>query len=118
MSYVDGFVIPAPKKKVAAYKKMATWGKKVWMKHGALQYFECVADDLNNMPGCGDFKKMVKLKPSETLWFSFIVYKNRAHRNAVNKKVMVEMQKMGMPKNMPFDMKRMAFGGFKTMVQG
>lgn len=119
MTYVDGFVIPAPKKTVAAYKKMATWGKKVWMKHGALQYFECVADDLdNNMPGCGDFKKMAKLKSNETLWFSFIVYKNRAHRNAVNKKVMAEMAKHGMPKKMPFDMKRMAFGGFKTVVEG
>jgi uncharacterized protein YbaA (DUF1428 family) len=118
MTYVDGFVIPAPKKKVAAYKKMATWGKKVWMKHGALQYFECVADDLRSMPGCGDFKRLVKLGPGETLWYSFIVYKSKAHRNAVNKKVMAEMQKMGMPKDMPFDVRRMAFGGFKTVVQG
>ena len=97
---------------------MATWGKKVWMKHGALQYFECLADDLTSMPGCGDFKKMVKLKPSETVWYSFIVYKNKAHRNAVNKKVMAEMMKQGMPTDIPFDMKRMAFGGFKTVVQG
>ena len=67
MTYVDGFVIPAPKSKVAAYKKMASWGKKLWMKHGALQYFECVADDLKAMPGCGDFQKLVKLKPGETL---------------------------------------------------
>ena len=80
MSYVDGFVIPAPKNKVAAYKKMATWGKKMWMKHGALQYFECVADDLKVMPGCGSFHDMVKLKRGETLWYSFIIYKNKAHR--------------------------------------
>lgn len=118
MTYVDGFVIPAPKKKTAAYKKMATWGKKIWMKHGALHYFECVADDLKTMPGCGDFKKMAGLKSTETVWFSFIVYKSKAHRNAVNKKVMAEMQKVGMPKDMPFDPKRMAFGGFKTVVQG
>jgi len=118
MTYVDGFVIPTPKSKRAAYKKMATWGKELWMKHGALQYFECEADDLNVMAGCGDFKKMVKLKPGETLWFSFIVYKNKAHRNAVNKKVMAEMTQHKMPKVMPFDMKRMAHGGFKTIVQG
>ncbi len=118
MTYVDGFVIPAPKSKVAAYKKLATWGKRLWMKHGALQYFECVADDLNAMPGCGDFRKMVKLKPNETLWYSFIVYKNRKHRDAVNKKVMAVMQEHEMPKDMPFDLKRMAHGGFKTVVQG
>lgn len=119
MTYVDGFVIPAPKRKTAEYKKLATWGKKIWMKHGALQYFECVADDLETMPGCGSFKDMVKLKPSDTLWYSFIVYKNKTHRNAVNKKVMKEMEEHGgMPKSMPFDVKRMAHGGFKTMVEG
>ena len=119
MSYVDGFVIPAPKSKSAAYKKMATWGKQMWMKHGALQYFECVADDLKVMPGCGGgFEDMVKLKKGETLWYSFIIYKDKAHRDAVNKKVMAEMQKQKMPKSMPFDMKRMAHGGFKTIVEG
>lgn len=118
MTYVDGFVIPAPKSKLAAYKKLATWGKQTWMKHGALQYFECVADDLKAMPGCGGFEKMVKLKPGETLWYSFIVYKNKAHRNAVNKKVMHEMKRQKMPTTMPFDMKRMAHGGFKTIVEG
>jgi alkaline phosphatase len=119
VTYVDGFVIPAPKSKIAAYKKLATWGKKVWMKHGALHYFECVADDLEVMPGCGGgFKKMAKLKPGETLWYSFIVYKNKAQRNAVNKKVMQEMERHKMPKVMPFDLKRMAHGGFKTIVQG
>ena len=118
MTYVDGFVIPTLKSKIAAYKKMATWGKKVWMKHGALQYFECVADDLKAMPGCGDFRKLVKLKRGETLWYSFIVYKSKAHRDAVNKKVMAEMGQHEMPKAMPFDLKRMAHGGFKTVVQG
>lgn len=117
--YVDGFVIPAPQRSVAAYKKMATWGRKLWMKHGALQYFECVADDITVKPGCGlGFTKMAKLKRGETLYFSFIVFKNRAHRDAVNKKVIEEMQKQKMPAAMPFDMKRMAYGGFRTIVQG
>jgi uncharacterized protein YbaA (DUF1428 family) len=119
MTYVDGFVIPAPKSKVAAYRKLAIWGKKIWMKHGALQYFECVADDLEVMPGCGlGFKKLMRLKPGETLWYSFIVYKSKAHRNSVNKKVMEEMGRQKMPKVMPFDLERMAHGGFKTIVQG
>ena len=118
MTYVDGYVIPVPKKNVRKYIKMAQWGKRMWMKHGALQYFECVADDLKGMPGCGDFQKMVKLKPGETLWYSFIIYKNKAQRNAINKKVMQAMQGQEMPKVMPFDMKRMAHGGFKTVVQG
>jgi uncharacterized protein YbaA (DUF1428 family) len=118
MTYVDGFVIPVPKKQVVAYKKMADWGKKLWMKHGALQYFECAGDDLGGMPGCGSFKSMAGLKPTETVFFSFIVYKSKAHRDAVNKKVMAEMQKQPMPKKMPFDLKRMAYGGFRTLVQG
>ncbi|MBM3978432.1 MAG: DUF1428 domain-containing protein [Planctomycetes bacterium] len=119
MTYVDGFVIPSPKRKTAAYKKLAQWGKKTWMKHGALHYFECMADDLSVWPGCGKgFKGMVKLKPNETLWFSFLVYKNKAQRDAINKKVMQEMERQGMPKSMPFDLKRMAHGGFKTIVQG
>lgn len=118
MTYVDGFVIPVPKDKTAAYRKMASWGKKLWMKHGALQYFECIADDLETMPGCGDFKRLAKLKPGETLWYSFIIYKNKTHRNAVNKKVMAEMQGAEQFREMPFDAKRMAHGGFKTMVQG
>ena len=118
MTYVDGFVIPVPKAKIAAYKKMAVWGRKIWIKHGALQYFECVGDDLKTMPQCGDFKTMARLKGRETVFFSFIVYKNKKHRDAVNKKVMVEMQKQPMSKEMPFDLKRMAYGGFRTLVQG
>ena len=118
MTYVDGFVIPVPKGKVAAYKKMAALGKKAWMKHGALQYFECVGDDLAGMPESGNFKAMAGLKSSETAFFSFIVFKNKAHRNAVNKKVMAEMKTLPMPDSMPFDVKRMAYGGFKTLVQG
>ena len=118
MTYVDGYVIPVPKSKVAEYKKMATWGKKMWMKHGALQYFECIGDDLAGMPGCGNFKTMAGLKPRETSFFSFIVYKSKAHRDAVNKRVMKEMKSQQAMPSMPFDVKRMAFGGFKTLVQG
>ena len=119
MSYVDGYVIPVQKKDVKAYVKMALWGRKTWMKAGALQYFECVGHDLKIQPGCGvSFKKLAKLKPTETVFFSFIIYRNKAHRDAVNKKVFAEMSKGEMPAKMPFDMKRMTFGGFKTLVQG
>jgi uncharacterized protein YbaA (DUF1428 family) len=119
MVYVDGFVIPVPKKNVKAYTKMAQWGKRVWMKHGAIGYYECVGDDLKTMPGAGDFKKLAKTKPNETVFFSYIVYNSKAHRNAVNKRVMKDMNSMkdAMPKSMPFDPKRMAYGGFKAVVQ-
>lgn len=121
--YVDGFVIAVPKSKTAAYKKMATEGKRMWLKHGALDYKECIGDDLNikGMPGYKPllFPKMTKLKKGETVWFSFIVYKSRAHRDAVNKKVMGEMDKMAekyKDMEMPFETNRMAYGGFKVLV--
>lgn len=97
---------------------MAEWGKKMWMKHGALEYFECVGDDLKSMPGCGSFKSEFTLRSGETVFFSFIVFKSKAHRNAVNKKVMAEMKCMDVPKDMPFNPNRMAYGGFKTLVEG
>lgn len=112
--YVDGFVIPLLRKNVKAYKKMATMGKKIWMKHGALSYYECIMDDFPKH-GIG-FKKMAKLKTGETAVFAFIVYKSKAHRNQVNKKVMAEMDKMKMPTQMPFDMKRFAMAGCKAIV--
>jgi alkaline phosphatase len=123
MTYVDGFVLPVPKKKLKAYRKMAAEGARVWKKHGALEYFECVGDDL--FPDCGGmtvtrFTKMAKTKPGETVVFAFIVYKSRAHRDSVNKKVMKQFEKdKDKHKNapMPFDPKRMAYGGFKTLVQ-
>ena len=118
MTYVDGFVIPVKKRQVAAYKKMAQWGKRVWMKHGAIGYYECLGDDLKGMPGCGTFTTLAKVKPGETVFFSFIIYKSKAHRNAVNKRVMAEMKKSTMPPDMPFVPGRMAFGGFRTIVQG
>lgn len=115
--YVDGYVIPIQLKKLKAYKKLATWGKKVWMKHGALSYYECVIDDFSKH-GLG-FKKMCKLKAGETAIFAFVVYKSKAHRDRVNKKVIEEMAKMGPPpKDMPVDMKRFAMAGCKVLVKG
>jgi len=120
--YVDGFVIPMPKKNLAAYKKMAAAAGKVWMKHGALEYFECIGDDLNpNMGGMKalTFPKMAKSKPNDVVAFSFIIYKSRVHRDSVNAKVMKDPF-MNDPKNknmpMPFDMKKMAYAGFKSIV--
>lgn len=121
--YVDGFVIPLKKKDVAAYKKMAEWGAQTWMKHGALQYFECVGDDLGVKAGMGQgFGKLAKLKDDETVAFSWIVYKSKKHRDEVNKKVMREMDSPENKKrcesmSMPFDMKRFSYGGFKPLVE-
>lgn len=121
--YVDGYVLVVPKKNFAAYKKMARQAGKLWMKHGALSYKECIAEELK--PNVGDcllpFSKMVKLKPGETVWFSYIEYKSKAQRNRVNKKVMEDMQAYlkEHPEeidNHPFDMKRMAFAGFEVVV--
>ncbi len=114
--YVDGFVLPIPKKKVAAYRKLARMGGKVWIEHGALEYRECIADDVK--PGKStSFPQSVKLKRDEVVWFSYIVYKSRRHRDQVNAKVMKDPRLAGMsPKDVPFDMKRMIFGGFKVEV--
>ena len=117
MSYVDGFVIPVQKKNLKTYARMAKLGAKMWMKHGALDYKECVGDDLQSKWGM-PFPKLLKLKPGETVVFSYIVFKSRAHRDRVNAKVMKEIEQMGPPKEMPFDMKRMVYGGFKTLVEG
>jgi uncharacterized protein YbaA (DUF1428 family) len=115
MSYVDGYVIPVPKKKLKAYVRMAQLGEAMWRKHGALDYKECIGDDLK-MKWASTFPRMMKLKPGETVVFSYIVYKSRAHRDRVNAKVMKEMTAMGMPKDMPFELKRMVVGGFKVAV--
>ncbi|MEK7649847.1 MAG: DUF1428 domain-containing protein [Patescibacteria group bacterium] len=122
--YVDGFVLVIKKKNVAAYQKMARDGAKMWMKYGALSYKECIGDDLH--PNTGGypifyFPKMAKLKAGETVWFSYIEYKSKKHRDQVNKKVMADMAKYQKEhpdhtQEMPFDMKRMAVGGFKVMV--
>ena len=115
MRYVDGYVLPVPKKNLKTYSRMARMGKKMWMKHGALDYKECVGDDLKTQWGI-PFPRMMKLKPGETVVFAFVVFKSRAHRDRVNARVMKEMEKMGEPKDMPFDFRRMVYGGFKVMV--
>jgi uncharacterized protein YbaA (DUF1428 family) len=118
-TYVDGYVIPIKKSNVKAYKKMAQIGCKVWLKHGALDYYECVGDDLKAKWG-SSFLKLCKLKPSETVVFAFIVYKSKAHRNKVNKAVMSDPAMNppdGKKFQMPFDMKRFVMGGFKTLAQ-
>ena len=117
MSYVDGFVVPVPKKKRAAYVAMARKACKVWKDHGALDYRECLADDVS-WGKRTSFPRSVKLKNGEEVWFSYIVYRNRKHRDAVMKKVMKDKRLAGMMdiKSLPFDAKRMIFGGFKVVV--
>jgi uncharacterized protein YbaA (DUF1428 family) len=118
MAYVDGFLLPVPKRKVQAYRRIAQKAGKVWREHGALEYRECVGDDLK-VKGMVPFPRKVKLKPGETVVFSWIVYKSRAHRDRVNAKVMKDPRLAKMmedPTSMPFDVKRMAYGGFKVLV--
>ena len=117
MAYVDGFVLPVPKRKVDDYRRMARKAGKVWREHGALSYRECVADDVK--PGkVTSFPQSVKLKRGETVVFSWIVYRSRAHRDRVNAKVMSDPRITGMdPQDMPFDTKRMFFGGFDVIVE-
>jgi uncharacterized protein YbaA (DUF1428 family) len=114
--YVDGFVVPVPKKKVDAYRKMAALGAKIWMEHGALQFVETIADDVK--PGkWTSFPQSVKLKKDEVVVFSWIYFKSRAHRDKVNAKVMKDPRMNMDPASMPFDGKRMIYGGFKTLVE-
>ena len=118
MRYVDGFVVPVPVNKLAAYRRMAQKFGKVWMEHGALEYVECVADDVK--PGKHtSFPQSVKLKPDETVVFSYVVYKSRAQRDRIMARVMKDprLAEMMDPKTMPFDGKRMFWGGFKTLVE-
>lgn len=118
MKYVDGFVVPVPVNKLAAYRRMAQKAGKVWMEHGALEYVECVADDVK--PGKHtSFPQSVKLKPDETVVFSYVVYKSRAQRDRIMARVMKDprLAEMMDPKTMPFDGKRMFWGGFKTLVE-
>jgi uncharacterized protein YbaA (DUF1428 family) len=115
-NYVDGFIVPVPKKKVKAYLKLAKVAAKVWRKHGALAYAECIADDVK-VGKVTSFPRSVKRKASETVFFSYIVYKSRADRDRILKKVMKDpaFENMDMDA-MPFDGMRMIYGGFKTMV--
>jgi uncharacterized protein YbaA (DUF1428 family) len=117
MSYVDGFVVPVPKKNLAAYRRMAEKAGRVWRSHGAIEFRESVADDVK-MGKWTSFPRSVKRKSNETVMFSWIVYKSRAHRDRVLAKVMKDprLAKMMDPKAMPFDAKRMIYGGFKVVV--
>ena len=116
-TYVDGFVVPVPKKKLQAYRRMARKAGKIWREHGALAYMECVADDVK-VGKLTSFPRSVKLKPAETVIFSWIVYESRSQRDRIIKKVMADPRLASMmdPKSMPFDGKRMIYGGFKLLV--
>ena len=118
MPYVDGFVVPVPKKNLKAYRTMARKAGKIWREHGAIEFRECVADDVK-VGKWTSFPRSVKLKPNETVMFSYIVYKSRADRDRVLKKVMSDprLAKSMDPAAMPFDGKRMIYGGFKTLVE-
>jgi uncharacterized protein YbaA (DUF1428 family) len=116
MAYVDGYLIPLPKKNLADYRKMARLGCKMWKKYGALEYRECVGDDLKSKWGVS-FLKAARAKPGETVIFAWIVYKSKAHRDQVNAKVMKDPEMSKAPKKIPFDFKKMAFGGFKIIVE-
>ena len=117
MAYVDGFLIPVPKRNRARYRKMSTQAGKVWKDHGALAYHECVADDVQTGKQTS-FPAGVRLRKGEEVWFSWIVYKTRKHRDRVNAKAMKDPRLAHMmdPKAMPFDSKRMVFGGFRMLV--
>jgi uncharacterized protein YbaA (DUF1428 family) len=117
MRYVDGYVLPVPKKKLKAYLRLARMGERMWRKHGALDYKECVGQDLKPKWGLS-FARMLKLKPGETVVFSYVLFKSRAHRDRVNAKVMQEMDDISGPQDMPFDVKRMLYGGFTVSVGG
>jgi uncharacterized protein YbaA (DUF1428 family) len=118
MSYVDGFVLPVPVKNLASYRRMARKASKIFREHGAVEYRECAGDDLN-IKMCLSFPKGIRSKPGETIVFAYITYKSRAHRDRVNAKIMKDprIQEICGEKDMPFDMKRMMYGGFKTIVE-
>lgn len=117
MSYVDGFVIPVPKRNIKAYQRIASKAGKIWKEHGALDYKECVGDDLR-IKGMVSFAKAGKAKAGETIVFAYVLYKSRKHRDTVNAKVMKDprVNEMCDPKKMPFDVKRMVYGGFRVIV--
>ena len=116
MCYVDGYVVPVPKKSLQAYRRIAQKAGKIWREYGALEYRECAGDELD-VKWAVPFPRMIKLKPGETVVFAWIVFKSRAHRDRVNAKVMKDPRLAKMdPKSMPFDSKRMVYGGFKVLV--
>lgn len=114
--YVDGFLLPMPKKQLAAYRRIAGRAGRIWKKHGALEYVEAAGDDLKSPGTTATFTKASRAKGSETVVFAFIVYKSKAHRNAVNKKVFNDPAIANMVQTMQYDMRRMAYGGFRAIV--
>jgi uncharacterized protein YbaA (DUF1428 family) len=123
--YVDGYVLVIPKNKIVEYRKMAKEGADVWKKFGALDYYECIGEDLKPKSISGpkpmSFVKMTKAKPNETVWFSFVTFKSKKHRDEVNKAVMKSMEEKydkNQEMSMPFDIKKMAYGGFQVEVEG
>jgi len=118
MPYVDGFVLPLPKRNLKTYRRLATKAGKIWREHGAVDYWECVADDVK-AGKVTSFPRSVRLKSGETVLFAWIVFKSRAHRDQVNAKVIADPRLAGMmdAKLMPFDAKRMIYGGFKSLVR-
>lgn len=119
MTYIDGYVLPVPAKNLDAYKKLAKKAAKLWVEHGALDYKECVEDDMEDKGFCKTFIKTIKPKKGEVVIFAFITFKSRNHRDKVNKNVLNDpgIKEMCDEKNMPFDCKRMTWGGFKTIVE-
>jgi uncharacterized protein YbaA (DUF1428 family) len=117
MRYVDGFVVPVPRTKVPAYLRISRRAGRIWREHGALEYRECVGDDLKVKWGA-PFPRIARAKPGETVFFSWIVFRSRAHRDRVNARVMKDprLARMMDPKSMPFDTKRMTYGGFRVLV--
>jgi len=118
MSYVDGFLLSIPKRKLAVYRRIARLAGKVWLEHGALEYLECAGDDLK-VKGCPSMIKAARTRSGELPFFSYIVYRSRRHRDAVNRKVMEDprIRTMMAPGAMPFDLSRMYYGGFKAVVE-
>ena len=118
MPYVDGFVVPVPRKNVDAYRRMSRKAGKVWRDHGALEYRECVGEDLKPKGVIATFPKKLRTRRNETVFFSWIAYKSRAHRDRVNARVMKDPRLASMmdPKSAPFDVKRMLYGGFEVLV--
>lgn len=117
MSYVDGFVLPLPKKNLDAYRQMAAKASEIWKEHGALEYRECVGDDLEIEGMEATFPKTLGTSPDETVVFAWILYESREHRDQVNEKVMADPRMSEGPEDMPFDMQRMLWGGFETVVE-
>ena len=116
MAYVDGFVLPVPRRNLPAYRRMARAAGRIWREHGALEYRECVGDDLD-VKELLPFPRLTKAKPDDTVIFAWIVFKSRQDRDRVNAAVMKDPRLQSMGKDMPFDCKKMAYGGFKTIVE-